>query len=238
MVGSLKKRIEHRDSIENIPRSSRKPTVTAREYRRLERLVKSNRRDSLQDITTKFNENRDRPLAKRTLQFHLHKHGFRRRVARKKLTIREVNRRKRLSWCREKRKLTVEGQWKIVIFSDESKIVVGKDSRIYIWRKRGKGWRPDLAGTRRVKPCFELMIWGCITWYGVGTLTARDLEEREEELSTMKDELSNTKVELDSNKGQLLITKDTVHKLTQDIGSIFQAKQEISTPFYCVVISK
>ncbi|XP_060564878.1 monocarboxylate transporter 5-like [Ruditapes philippinarum] len=35
-VGSLKKRIEQRDSIVNIPKSGRKPTVTAREYRRLE----------------------------------------------------------------------------------------------------------------------------------------------------------------------------------------------------------
>ena len=50
--------------------------------------------------------------------------------------------------------------------------MVVHDSRIYIWRTRGKGWRPDLVEARRAKPCFSVMIWGCITWHGVGTITA------------------------------------------------------------------
>ena len=73
--------------------------------------------------------------------------------------IREVNRKKRLSWCREKRKLSVDNHWKKIIFSDESKIVVGQDSRIYIWRKWGEGWRPDLGeGTsgEAMLRCYDL----------------------------------------------------------------------------------
>ena len=171
-IGSFKKRVERRGSTENIPRRGRTPSVTARDYRKLERLVKTNRRESLQDITDRFNENRQQPISKRTVQLHQHKNGFVRRVAKKKVVIREVNRKKRLSWCREKRKLSVDNYWKKIIFSDESKIVVGQDSRIYIWRKRGEGWRPDLVEARRAKPCFAVMIWGCITWHGVGTITA------------------------------------------------------------------
>ena len=45
---------------------------TPRDYRKLERLVKANRRDTLSDITLKFNENNVNPVAKRTLQYHLH----------------------------------------------------------------------------------------------------------------------------------------------------------------------
>jgi hypothetical protein len=86
--------------------------------------------------------------------------------------IREVDRKKRLSWCREKRKLGVDNYCRIVIFLDESKIEVGQDARIYIWRKRGEGWRPDLVEARRTKPCFSVMFWGCISWQGVGTLSA------------------------------------------------------------------
>ena len=171
-IGDLKRRIEERGTIENIHRSGRTRVVTPRDYRQLERLVKTNRRDSLSDITLKFNENRDKPIAKRTLQFHLHKHGYNRRVAKKRVVVRDVNRKKRLSWCREKRKLTVDNYWKKVIFSDESKIVIGRDSRVYVWRKRDEGWRPDLVGPRQSKPCYEVMIWGCISWYGVGTITA------------------------------------------------------------------
>ena len=120
-IGIFKKRVERRGSTENIPRPGRTPSVTARDYRKLERLVKTNRRESLQDITDRFNENRQQK-DKRTVQLHLHKNGFVRRVAKKKVVIREVNRKKRLSWCREKRKLSVDNYWKKIIFSDESKI--------------------------------------------------------------------------------------------------------------------
>ncbi|XP_062600651.1 uncharacterized protein LOC134262292 [Saccostrea cucullata] len=161
-IASFKKRVERRGFIENIPRRGRKPVVTARDYRKLERLVKTHRRESLQDITDKFNENKERPISKRTVQLHLHKHGFVRRVAKKKLVIREVNRRKRLSWCREKRKVTVDNFWRKVIFSDKSKIVVGQDSRVYIWRKRGEGWRPDLVRgvqNKTMLPSYDLGMY-------------------------------------------------------------------------------
>lgn len=50
-ISSLKKRVERRGSIENIPRRGRKSTMTSRDYRILERLVKTHRRESLKDIT-------------------------------------------------------------------------------------------------------------------------------------------------------------------------------------------
>ena len=49
----------------------------------------------MSDITLKFNENNDKPVAKRTLQYHLHENGFKQRVQRKKLVIKEVNRKKK-----------------------------------------------------------------------------------------------------------------------------------------------
>lgn len=71
-------------------------------------------------------------MSKRTVQLYLHKNGFVRRVSKKKLVIIGVNKKKRLAWCRKKRKLTVDNYSKNVIFSDESKFVVGKNSRVYI----------------------------------------------------------------------------------------------------------
>lgn len=61
-----------------------------------------------------------------------------------------------------------------MIFSDESTIGVGQDSRVYVWRKRGEDWRPDLVRARKTKPCYEMMVWGCLTWHGVGTISAVD----------------------------------------------------------------
>lgn len=170
-VSSFIHRFLQRGTVENMERKGRPKLVTPRDYRKLERIVKTNRRDTLADITTKFNENREKPVAKRTLQFHLHRNEFKRRVLRKKMVVKEVNRKKRLSWCREKRWWTVQQHWKKVIFSDESKIMIGHDERVYVWRKCGEGWRPDLVPSANVKPKYEAMIWGCITFNGVGTIS-------------------------------------------------------------------
>ena len=61
---------------------------------------------------------------------------------------------------------------KRVIFSDESKIMIGHDQRVYVWRERDEGRRQDLVQPRTSQPKYEVMIWGCICWNGVGTLPA------------------------------------------------------------------
>ena len=70
----------------------------------------------MSDITLKLNENNVKPVAKRTVQYHLHEIGFKRIVQRKKLLIKEVNRKKRLSWCREKRRWSFETTGKELYF--------------------------------------------------------------------------------------------------------------------------
>lgn len=92
-ITSFKKHVE-RGSLENITRRGRKSTVSTRDYRKLERLVKSHRRNNSKDNTDSFNENRERPVSKRTVQLYLHKNGFVRRVSKKKLVTREVNKKK------------------------------------------------------------------------------------------------------------------------------------------------
>lgn len=163
--------------MENKQRSDRPPLVTQRDYRSLERTVKNNRRDSLTDITNKFNDQRPRPVCKRTVQNHLAKHGFSKRVIRKKVVVRKENRSKRLSWCWEKRRWPVIGRWNRVIFSDGSQVVIGEDKRILIWRKKGEGYRPDLLPRRPAgdkSKVLKVMVWGCVCWQGVGTLVKVD----------------------------------------------------------------
>ena len=87
-VSNIVKRFLQSGSVENKARSGRSKVVTDRDYHKLERLVKVNGRDSLSDITSKFNEARDRRVSKRTVQHHLSKHGFNRRVSRKRVMIR------------------------------------------------------------------------------------------------------------------------------------------------------
>ncbi|XP_063399124.1 uncharacterized protein LOC134683739 [Mytilus trossulus] len=83
-------------SVENKPRSGRPLFEKPRDYHKLERIVKTSRRSSLCDITNKLNEEKYVPVSKRTIQHHLHKHGYHRCVNKKKIVIREVNRKKDL----------------------------------------------------------------------------------------------------------------------------------------------
>jgi hypothetical protein len=60
-----------------------------------------------------------------------------------------------------------------VICSDEYRVELGKDNRVLIWLRPGEKWTPPcLNPGRGVR--VSLMIWGCITYEGVGTLTVVD----------------------------------------------------------------
>lgn len=65
-----------------------------------------NRRESLSNISSKYNEGKTETVSK------------------KKVVVKEVNRQKKLAWCREKRRRTVQNNWNKVTFSDESKIMI------------------------------------------------------------------------------------------------------------------
>lgn len=68
-------------------------------------------------------------VSQRTAQRCLYRQGYHRRVVRKKVRVREVNRKKRLNWCRGKMRWNVNGQWDKEIFSDESQVVLGANQR-------------------------------------------------------------------------------------------------------------
>jgi hypothetical protein len=68
----------------------------------------------------------------------------------------------------------VRNHWKKVIFSDETNIEIGNNRKVYVWRKVDARLRPECNGCyqgRNSKTKFSIMFWGCISYYGVGTLT-------------------------------------------------------------------
>ena len=110
-ISNIVKKYMDTGSVENKKRSGRPKLVSDRDYRKLERLVKANRRDTSSNITLKFNENREIQVSRRTVQSHLSQHGFQKRVLKKKVVVKAENRRKRLPWCLEKRRWVVDGNW-------------------------------------------------------------------------------------------------------------------------------
>ena len=87
--------------METLTRSGRKRSFTNRDRNALKRLVKSNRRLTVQDITAKLNECKTKTFSQKTVQRVLHSEGYKRRLAKKKMVVREANRKKRVKWCKE-----------------------------------------------------------------------------------------------------------------------------------------
>ena len=170
-VKSVIKKFNQHSDVKNLPGRGRKSLFMERDTNQLSRIVKENRRRTYKDITGIINENRDHQFCTKTVERKIRKLGYVRRVAKKKVAVREVNKKERVKWCKERKNWTVQQEWSKWIFSDESQIVIGDNKTVYIWRKGDEKYNPQLvcpAPRRR----FSVMIWGCVCFQGVGTLTA------------------------------------------------------------------
>ena len=153
-------------TVENLPRSGRKKKTNVRTDRLLLRMVKTNRRQTLGDLTSKFNNSTPYKLSQRKVQRRLHDAGFKRRRIAKSITIRGVNRGtcKRRAFCRSKYHWNVRKHWSKIIFSDETQDVIGKNKKIYVWRHSHKTFMPQCLGKYgdQVRQS-SVLFWGCIT---------------------------------------------------------------------------
>lgn len=172
-VSKVVHRYDSPENCENKPRSGRPKILGARVQRQLQRLVKVNRRLHLGEISSQFNQVTPVKVSRRTVKRNLHKLGYKRCTVRKCMGIRETNRKKRLAWCMARKFKTVNNYWKRVIFSDEMMVIIKPGGEVKVWRKTAERWRPECLGYVSIgaQSTIKLMVWGCITYDGVGTLS-------------------------------------------------------------------
>lgn len=173
-VQKVLKRNSDRGSVENKERSGRKRLVSDRGDRVLERLVKKNRRQTLSDLTSVFNDSVPEQVSSRTVRRRLKEQCYQRCSVSKKITISKNNRQSRVSLSRSKLAWTVEENWSKVIFSDEMKVVLVKDKKVHVWRKPGERFQPACLGmysSHSPHSGISAMFCGCLSYNGVGTLT-------------------------------------------------------------------
>ncbi|ETN98299.1 transposase [Reticulomyxa filosa] len=104
----------------------------------------------------------------------LYRAGFRGRSKIKKPYLKKILRQKRLIFAINYKNWTIE-EWKKVLWSDESKVsVFDSNDRQYCWRKRGEPIQDSHVIPTIKHGGGSLMIWGCMTWYGVGFLCKID----------------------------------------------------------------
>lgn len=60
-----------------------------------------------------------------------------------KMVVQEVNRKKYVDLCKERKNWQVVCQWDKMVFTDESQVEIGNNNWVYIWRKADEADRPD-----------------------------------------------------------------------------------------------
>lgn len=103
-IKSVLKNIVSMDELK-IVREEAGRNFTDRDMNQLSCVVKENRRRTFRDITGIFNESRERPFSAKTVEKKIHELGYKRRVAKKTVAVREVNKKKHVKWCKERKKL-------------------------------------------------------------------------------------------------------------------------------------
>lgn len=148
------------------PRRVYHRSTTDRDSRRIARLAMKFRRITLQDLTNRLDLN----VSKKTIARRLKEVGIQKRIARTKphLTLQHME--ARLLWAREHQSWTVE-QWGKVIWSDESSIQVGFDSRqTMVFRRPGEAMDTDCLRPSFKSQRVNIMVWGCFAWNRLGPL--------------------------------------------------------------------
>src|SRR5262249_47275110 len=145
-----------------------------RAKRSLVRMIYNNRRISLTEIASQITPK----VSICTIRRALHDIGLKSRIARVKPFLSDTHKAKRLKWAKERKDWGNE-EWSRVIFTDESSVELGKNSRqIRVWRNPGDEW-----DTTCIVPSFKsgrtsVMVWSCMIAGKLGPLTVIPRDRR------------------------------------------------------------
>lgn len=168
-VHNIIKRFRETGEISVRKGQGRRPLLDARGLRALRRHCITHRHDSVIDITKWAQEYFQKPLSVNTIRRAICRCQLKLYHAKRKPYVNMVQKRRRVLWAKAHLKWTVS-KWKSVLWSDESKfdILVGNHGR-RVLRAKEEGDLPACYQRSVQKPA-SLMVWGCISAYGMGSL--------------------------------------------------------------------
>jgi hypothetical protein len=111
---------------------------------------------------------REKQVSESTVRRTLHNNGLIGRAAAKKLSLSSLSKKARVSWCKEMSQ-EEDDYWHRVVFSDETRIGLHSDGRVWVWRRKGERYDPNCTIVRSTDRK-SIMYWGCITYDGFGRL--------------------------------------------------------------------
>lgn len=162
----IKKYDETRDFDSIAPHTGRPQKISERDAQTARRMLESGLAKDATDLKRKLFPNVHAVTVRRALR----KQGLKPYVRQSKPLLPRKHKHKRLDWA-ENHCYWEVGDWGSVIFSDESKFnLIGSDGRKWCWRKPGQACDPKYTKKKVKHGGGSVMVWGCITKYGVGEL--------------------------------------------------------------------
>ncbi len=147
----------------------RKTILDARDLRALRRHCITYRNATVMEITTWAQEYFQKTLSVNTIHRAIRRCRLKLYRSKKKPYLNMIQKRRRFLWAKAHLKWTV-AKWKTVLWSDESKfeVLFGKLGRHVIRTKEDKD-NPSCYQRSVLKPA-SLMVWGCMSACGMGSL--------------------------------------------------------------------
>lgn len=158
------------DRIENKPRNGCKKKLSYADERYIMRNIRADPCLSAPRISMMLEGYCGKNVCPETVRRIIRKNGYNGRKYLKKQVINEVNRVKRLEFASEYVKKPVT-YWRDVLFTDESKFnIFGSDGNQSMWRKPNDPIPIIRTRPPTNQPGIAVMVWGCISYNGVGKL--------------------------------------------------------------------
>ena len=139
------------------------------------------------------------------------------------------HRQKRLRWAKASKECEVE-DWSHVIWSDESKFnVFGSDGRQWCWKNP-----TEPLHDCHVQPTVKhgggsIMVWGCMSWAGVGNLYRIDgIMNSQVYLDILDSQLLDTIGRQDLDEAQVIFQHDNDPKHTSGLVQRWLGRQDFS----------
>ena len=144
--------------VENKPKSGRPRLLTARMSNRIAICSKRDPTRTAREVMTDCNLHG--VVSIDTVKRELRRCGLFGRIAVKKPMLSRSNIKKRFQWCVAKRDWTVNN-WKSIIFSDECRLELNPNKRVYVRRHPGVRIQPKCINYT-TKFSHNIMVWGAI----------------------------------------------------------------------------
>jgi hypothetical protein len=183
--------------------------------RRIVSSITSGKVENAVQATHFINSALSSPISAQTVRNVLKSASLKAVVKKKKPLLSVKHRQHRLAFALKHKYWTVE-DWTRVIWSDETKINrIGSDGRKYVWKLSGQPLQnKEVQGTVKFGRG-SLMVWGCMSWNGVGILA--EVEGRmnaEQYVSILEDNLLPTMENSGISEKSIIFQQDNDPKHT------------------------